>query len=233
MTEADWLICDDALALLEHLYPQRGFDSVEPQTRSSRLYLLACARRARDELPGVCRALVAAAERIYLHRSAGSALKDGVYPLAEELTHIRGEAEELNGIGWRLVSLDLADSSEVLLRDDLDPRRWAGIAYLVFAPFGRTTPTYQRIPEEFHSAGLVREIFGNPFALAPRFDRSWRSETVLQLARHARLTGDFSALPILADALEEAGCDSADVLNHLRDSTTHARGCWALEHVLQ
>jgi len=233
MTEADWLICDDALALLEHLYPQRGFDSVEPQTRPSRLYLLACARRAKHELPGVCRALVAAAERIDLHRPADSALRDQVYPLAEELTHIRGEAEEVNGIGWMLVSLGLAESSEVLLRDDLDPHQWTGFAYLVFAPFSRTTPTYQRIPEELHSADLVREVFGNPFSLTPRFNRSWTSETVLHLAHHAQSTGDFSALPILADALEEAGCDSSKILDHLRGVDRHTRGCWALELILK
>jgi hypothetical protein len=233
MTEADWLICDDAIALLEHLYPQRGFDSVEPQTRPSRLYLLDCARRVWDELPGVCRALVAAAERIYLQRPGDNALREQIYPLAEELTHIRGEAEELNGISWMLVSLGFAQADEVLLHADLDPHRWAGMAYLVFSPFSRTTPTYQRVPEEFHFAELVREVFGNPFAPPARFDRAWRSETVLQLAHHAHSTGDFAALPILADALEEAGCDSADLLDHLRGGDRHARGCWALELILK
>jgi hypothetical protein len=233
MTEADWLICDDAVALLEHLYPQRGFDSVEPQTRPSRLYLLDCARRAWDELPGVCRALVAAAERIYLQRPGDGILREQIYPMAEELTHIRGEAEELNKVSWMLVTLGLARADQVLLHADLDPHRWAGIAYLVFSPFSRTTPTYQRIPQQFHSAALVREVFGNPFAPSLRFNRAWKSETVLQLARHAQSTGDFSALPILADALEEAGCDSADLLDHLRAGNRHARGCWALELILK
>jgi hypothetical protein len=233
MTEADWLICDDAIALLEHLYPQRGFDSVEPQSRPSRLYLLDCARRVWDELPGVCRALVAAAERIYLQRPGDSALREQIYPLAEELTHIRGEAEELNKISWMLVSLGLARADQVLLRADLDPQRWSGIAYLVFSPFSRATPTYQHIPGEFHSADLVRDVFGNPFSPLSRFDRAWRSETVLQLAHHAQSTGDFSALPILADALEEASCDNMDLLDHLRGVNRHARGCWALELILK
>ena len=44
---------------------------------------------------------------------------------------------------------------------------------------------------------------------------------------------DFSAMPILADALQDAGCDNDDILNHLRDATaTHVRGCWALDLVL-
>jgi hypothetical protein len=43
---------------------------------------------------------------------------------------------------------------------------------------------------------------------------------------------DFSAMPILADALQVAGCDDEDVLNHCRGSKPHARGCWALDAVL-
>lgn len=232
MTKLDWLNCDDAVALLEHLYPQRGLDSVEPQTRSSRLYLLACARRGWDRLPGVCRALVAAAERVFLARPTNDTLRNRVYSLAEELTHLRGEAEDLNGIGWMLVSMGLAEAEEVLLKSDLDPQKWSGIAHLVFYPFARTTPVYRLIPEEFHSADLVREVFANPFLDPPRFNRAWRSETVVQLAQHCRATADFSTLPILADALEEAGCDNSDVLDHLRGAGPHASGCWALEAVL-
>ncbi len=43
----------------------------------------------------------------------------------------------------------------------------------------------------------------------------------------------FDRMPILADALQDAGCDSDDILNHLRDANaTHVRGCWALDLVL-
>jgi hypothetical protein len=232
MTEADWLECDDAVALLEHLYPQRGFDSIEPQTRASRLYLLACARRAWDRLPGVCRALVAAAETIYFARPTNAGLRNQVYPLAEELTHLRGEAEDINEIGRMLVSMGLAEAEEVLLKSDLDPQTWSGIAHLVFYPFARTTPVYRLIPEELHSADLVREVFVSPFVEPPRFNGAWRSETVVQLVRHAQTTSDFSTLPILADALEEAGCDDSNLLAHLRGRGPHARGCWALEAIL-
>jgi hypothetical protein len=233
MTETDWFKCDEPLALLEHLYPQRGLDSVEPQTRMSRLYLLACARRAWSRLPGVCKSIVAAAELVFLPRRVNDELRAEIYPLAEELTHLRGEAEDLNGIGWKLVSMGLANADEILLRTDLDPRQWTGIAHLVFYPFSRSTPTYRRIPDEYHSADLVREVFANPFARAPDFPSAWRSETVVQLARHARATGEFSTLPILADALEEAGCDAEGVLDHLRGAGPHARGCWALDLILK
>jgi hypothetical protein len=43
---------------------------------------------------------------------------------------------------------------------------------------------------------------------------------------------DFSAMPILADALQDAGCDSDDVLNHCRGEDSHVRGCWVVDLVL-
>jgi hypothetical protein len=44
---------------------------------------------------------------------------------------------------------------------------------------------------------------------------------------------DFGAMPILADALQDAGCDSNDILNHCRDANaTHVRGCWVVDFVL-
>ena len=39
-------------------------------------------------------------------------------------------------------------------------------------------------------------------------------------------------MPILADAMEEAGCDVREILEHLRGSNTHVRGCWALDLIL-
>jgi hypothetical protein len=44
---------------------------------------------------------------------------------------------------------------------------------------------------------------------------------------------EFSAMPILADALQDAGCDDEDVLTHCRDtSLAHVRGCWVVDLVL-
>jgi len=79
---------------------------------------------------------------------------------------------------------------------------------------------------------LIRCIFGNPFRPVT-FDPRWRSESAVALARTAYDTGNFSLLPILADALEEAGCDNTDVLTHCRDPNgVHVRGCWVVDGVL-
>ena len=81
-------------------------------------------------------------------------------------------------------------------------------------------------------ADLVRCIFGNPFRPVA-FDPRWRSESAVALARTAYDTRNFTLLPILADALEEAGCDHADVLTHCREPNgVHVRGCWVVDGVL-
>jgi Uma2 family endonuclease len=81
--------------------------------------------------------------------------------------------------------------------------------------------------------GLALELVGpNPFRFL-RFDPSWRSDTVLSLARMMDDSRDFSSMPILADALQDAGCDNEDILNHCRFSEAHTRGCWVLDRILE
>jgi hypothetical protein len=77
----------------------------------------------------------------------------------------------------------------------------------------------------------LREIFGNPFRPV-EFDPTWRTETVLALAETIYESRQFHALPILADALEEAGCSVAQILAHCRQSDTHVRGCWVIDLLL-
>ncbi|WP_238602601.1 hypothetical protein [Fimbriiglobus ruber] len=78
---------------------------------------------------------------------------------------------------------------------------------------------------------LARDIFGNPFRPAP-LDPAWQTSTVLSLAEGIYADRAFDRLPILADALEESGCDNTDLLNHCRSEGPHARGCWAVDLLL-
>jgi hypothetical protein len=88
----------------------------------------------------------------------------------------------------------------------------------------RRTNNYGR-----EAPGLIREIFSNPFA-PPRFDPAGRSSDVLALVRGIYDRRTYKTLPVLADAIREAGCDNDELLNHFRDtSRTHIRGCWALD----
>lgn len=78
----------------------------------------------------------------------------------------------------------------------------------------------------------LRDIFGNPFR-SISFDVSWRTSTAVAIAQQMYESRDFSAMPILADALQDAGCDNDDMLNHCRAADgVHVRGCWVVDHVL-
>jgi hypothetical protein len=80
-------------------------------------------------------------------------------------------------------------------------------------------------------ADLLRCLLGNPFRPVA-FDPSWRSPEVLLLARAIDEGRAFDGMPVLADALEEAGCSAAEVLEHCRGARPHARGCWVLDRLL-
>ena len=78
---------------------------------------------------------------------------------------------------------------------------------------------------------LFREIVGNPFRF-PSFDARWHTATVTTLANAVYTDRAFDRMPILADALEDAGCTSRDILDHCRQPGVHVRGCWVVDLVL-
>lgn len=78
---------------------------------------------------------------------------------------------------------------------------------------------------------IMREVFGNPFRPVTA-DPSWLTPTVVAIASGAYLDQAFDRLPVLADALEDAGCESADLLAHCRDEAPHVRGCWVVDLML-
>ncbi|MBN9517067.1 hypothetical protein J0H58_00885 [bacterium] len=80
-------------------------------------------------------------------------------------------------------------------------------------------------------ADVLRDIFGNPFRPLA-FDPAWRTTAVVGVGMGMYEGRDFSPMPVLADALEEAGCTAPDVLEHCRGPNTHVRGCWVVDLVL-
>ncbi|WP_232069714.1 hypothetical protein [Gemmata massiliana] len=84
---------------------------------------------------------------------------------------------------------------------------------------------------QFRPAILLRDIFGNPFRPVA-FSPAWRTSIVVALAAQMYESRDFSTMPILADALQDAGCDNADMLDHCRGPGPHVRGCWVVDLVL-
>jgi hypothetical protein len=92
------------------------------------------------------------------------------------------------------------------------------------------------VPEKKHQSQLVRDLFGNPYRPAkvdacPKW-LTWREGTVRRVAQAIYDDRTFDQLPILADALEDGGCDNADILNHCRQPGPHVRGCWVIDLLL-
>ncbi len=83
-------------------------------------------------------------------------------------------------------------------------------------------------------AALVRDVFGNPFrpAAADPAWQTWHAGTIPRLAEGIYQERAFDRLPVLADALEEAGCADPAILAHCREPGEHVRGCWVVDLLL-
>jgi hypothetical protein len=78
---------------------------------------------------------------------------------------------------------------------------------------------------------LIRDIFGDP--LKPTtINAFWLTTTVNVLAELIYNDRAYDRMPVLADALEDAGCTNVDILNHCRQPGEHVRGCWVLDLIL-
>ncbi|WP_246523454.1 hypothetical protein [Gemmata palustris] len=226
MTEAEWL--EDSLYIVPRVQESLGH-------RRVKLLACACCRIMLDVL-GPCKDLAEGALR------AAEREADGApdFRVLAYYTSVMREAE-----------------SKPFQRSDLEPiQRHAvsdvlhGIRYLVARPGDYSSPPsgqqwavhkaisnywlcYGGSQEESgrHFYPYYLDIAGNPFRPVP-FSPSWLTSTTLALAARMYESRDFGAMPILADALQDAGCDSADVLDHCRGPGPHVRGCWVVDLVL-
>jgi hypothetical protein len=241
MTEAEWLTATHPQILLDHL------DSIDALTdRKQRLLDCACVRRVWHLLCNEsARHAVGTAERY----------ADGFADL-DEMLEIRGhilavlETEAERNVraansGLPRDPLSSATSYNALsaaagtaweYRGGTNPLDHAVNALAAEGvtdrgPDGHEQMKLQRFAELRNQIDLLREIFGNPFYQVA-FLPEWRTSTVLVLAKQMYEERDFSSMPILADALMDAGCSNEDVLNHCRSERVHVRGCWVLDGVL-
>lgn len=82
---------------------------------------------------------------------------------------------------------------------------------------------------------LVRCVFGNPFCpvcVDPSW-HTWNHGTIPRLAETIYRNRSFEDLPILADALEDAGCTEAQILEHCRQQSIHVRGCHVVDLLME
>ncbi|VTR94036.1 Uncharacterized protein OS=Sorangium cellulosum (strain So ce56) GN=sce5710 PE=4 SV=1 [Gemmata massiliana] len=194
-------------------------ESPRRSERKMRLLAVACSRQWADVWPTArLGALIDAAEQV-----ADGTISD------EEVVRLTMEASRLNQEFRAYESDDLGAVSVRSAGRTLSAHgRWAALAQDVTLPdrFDARSGSYQ-----LAAALFARCIFRNPFRPVT-FSPFWRSSTAVALASQMYESRDFGAMPILADALQDAGCDSADVLGHCRSPGPHVRGCWVVDLVL-
>jgi hypothetical protein len=231
MTEAEWLACADPTPMLNLL---RG----KPRERKLRLFACACVCRAWHLLTDTGRQAVEAAEAYADGRIDGETLRAARRAAHEPIA----EAIEVANLTWSLgTPLSSSDSAAAAAEEtcgDMDSDHARYIALQHVTERARDALGWTR-SEYAAQAALLREILGNPFQPPlplPAAILAWNDATVVRLAQAAnderRLpegTLDPSRLAVFADALEEAGCTSEDVLGHLRGPGPHVRGCWAVD----
>jgi hypothetical protein len=231
MTEKKWLACEDPSKMLG-----------KASDRKLRLFGCACCRRIwylhTDERS---RKAVELSERF-----ADGVAHDGVTRSKLQAAHL--EADEAYDEAYKQVGTpnsprtDAAASAVQVSTITLDPTEdhdcantcayaYVHAAQAVAAPAesGGSYDTNLWNMELVHQTNLLRCIIGNPFRPIT-LNPAWRlTPTVKQLARSIYDERAFDRLPILADALEDAGCDNADILNHCRQPGEHVRGCWVVD----
>jgi hypothetical protein len=82
------------------------------------------------------------------------------------------------------------------------------------------------------AADLIRCIFGNPFRPVV-LDPELRTSPVVSLVRSMCESREFGAMPILGDALQDAGCEQEEVLAHCYEPKPHVLGCWVCDLVVR
>jgi hypothetical protein len=218
MTEAEWLAESDPRPLLDHLGRQA-------RSRKLRLFAVACCRRAWEHLRDeACRRAVEVAEGFADHRVSNQEREQAT----RDVRALCGpRARACYGLAYHVVR----------------GTRYTFVNARIAAAHANWTVTGTQMvgdnaaaeaAESAAQCGLLRDIYGNPFrpaALDPAW-LVWDGGTIQKLAQAIYDERAFERLPVLADALEEAGCANEDLLGHCRQTAEHVRGCWAVDLLL-
>jgi hypothetical protein len=225
MRESKWLASRDPVAMVRYLLGKASL-------RKLRLLTCACCRHFRSLVEGACPPwILVAAER------AATVAEQFADQLVGEFELLQasgaGSEPEIRVFRPRDPSYMLVHSIRIAVAYDtvLEEQIGQAVGYVYRNRdwLSATLPETRTVIVE-----LVRDLFGNPFC-PPVLNAAW----VLQNGQSARRLAeviydekDYQRLPVLADALEDAGCDNADVLNHCREPREHVRGCWVLDLLL-
>jgi hypothetical protein len=215
MTEAEWLGCTDNRVLL-------GFLSGKGSKRKKRLFACGCFRSLGSALEGGL-VLLQKAVQLAEELAEGSMIQLQAETLLRSLSecHLYSSSNVLD---------PLAIGESLICPDDKVDTVAQNAAYFSLCIALHRKLSWRRA----NVCDLLRCIFGNPFrpvAVGPSW-LTWNDGTVVKIAQAIYYDRAFDRLPVLADALEEAGCHEPDILAHCRQPGEHVRGCWGVDLIL-
>ena len=215
MTADEWDICD------RHFIPRFMLDHVAgaESVRVRRLFAIALhLRGGYDPTSDWERDIVTIARRA----ADGQLSRDKLARHSRSAQRATGGLMDLHGATRERAIIELLDPE--LTRDVCG--HWT-----LGEPLRQLRPDEMRSFNEWCrlSVELIRCVFGNPFTRV-EFQPVWRTSTAVAIARGCHESGDYSAMPILADALQDVSCDD-DIVTHCREPV-HVRGCRVVDAVL-
>jgi hypothetical protein len=218
VTEEEWLACADPTPIL-------AFLRVKASDRKLRLFAVACCRRIwhlfRDDND---RQAVEVSER----------LADGLATNAERRAAALAAGGGYGDAGGAAVcAVGVPPIHAAERASDCAASAFATAGERTLLPNHQDNPAWQRLfdAERASQCDLTRDIFGNPFRPLV-FDPRWRSADTVGVGRGIYEDRGFDRLPLLADALMDAGCSDEQVIGHCRSEGPHVRGCWVVDLVL-
>jgi hypothetical protein len=228
MTEAEWLAGTDPFRMLRAL-------SRKASARKRRLFAVACCRRIWQLFDESLRQTVREAERL---ADQPASREDWVACRKPAVEWAKQRRRERAGMGLGYYAVLEAASTDARIAAESTANQAAQAVSLARADETRAQrdAVWQevmntvRTAELREQAALLRDVF-RPFGLprvAPAW-LEWNSGAVARLAQVVYEEGRWQDLPVLADALEEAGCNDSATLDHLRSAAIHVRGCWVVD----
>jgi len=232
MRTREWYRCKDPVAMVRSVsYPLAALPPAEQALylRRHRLFTLTAARPVLDRID---RADCYSAAEVALRLAEGTATESETVA-----------ADALLRAAWQ-ESMDAASHYfEAPAEVWAIPRLINVLALLLKQPDGASynlvvpqsivhpgDPIPLLTPEETsQSCHLLREVFGDR---RWGIESSWRTSTAVAIAKDMYDSRDFAAMPLLADALEDAGCADERILDHCRGPGPHVKGCWVVDLVL-
>jgi hypothetical protein len=247
MTEAEWLACTDPQKMLAFLLGKTS-------DRKLRLFAVACCRQI---TPLMLKTELGYRGVVLAEKLAdGQPIAEKLTSFRERLGREDYNFGRIDVGGWPTkkdgviysaggAAYHALDDEHALLEEPPDgpgrPSLMRVIHYAAMAAahWQRKTDRAPLTPSEIDRelraiVPLVHEVFGNPFRCAA-VASEWLEGTGSRARAMAQVFYDeraFEGLPILADALEEAGCTDTAILDHFRGRAQHYRGCWALDLIL-